>query len=407
LVEQAQGSKAPIQRLADRISAIFVPAVLAVAAVTFALWFAVSADLAQALVNAVAVLVIACPCALGLATPTAIMVGIGRGANSGILIKNALALERAGKLALLAVDKTGTLTEGKPTVTFIAPQPPADDETLLRTAASIARLSEHAAARAVFDEAKRRGIELRPVEQFVNIPGQGAYGLIGATTAYLGSPRFLRERGFELDPALEQAPNVQGRTLVGVAQGDRLLGFIAVSDKLRATTPLAIDRLTKLGIDVVMLTGDNVSVAAQIGAACGIGAVHAQVLPADKAAFIERERATGRVVGMVGDGINDAPALAAADVSFAIGTGASAAIQTADVTLMRSDLNSVVDAIALSRATLAKIKQNLFFALVYNVLGIPLAAIGMLNPIVAGAAMALSSVSVLSNSLLLRRWRAH
>jgi Cu+-exporting ATPase len=405
LVEQAQGSKAPIQRLADRVSGIFVPCVLAIAAGTFACWLFAGAGLALALVNAVAVLVIACPCALGLATPTAIIVGTGRGARAGILVRNAAALEIAGRLDVLAVDKTGTLTQAQPEVAAIVPLGPFGEDEVLRVAAGVEQGSEHPLGRAIRRAALERGIGRSTIESFEAQPGRGVQGSLSGAKVLLGSPRLLAEYGIAVDRTAVAALARDGRTVVAVARDAKPLGLIAISDRLRPSSKAAVARLSALGIEVVMLTGDNDEAARGVAAACGIREVAAGLLPAEKLREIDRRRAAGRKVGMVGDGVNDAPALASADVSFAIGAGAGAAIQAADVTLMRSDLASVADAIDLSRATLAKVKQNLFFAFVYNVLGIPLAALGFLNPVVAAAAMALSSVSVVGNSLLLRRWQ--
>jgi Cu+-exporting ATPase len=405
LVEQAQGSKAPIQRLADKIAGVFVPAVLGVALATFGTWIALGADVEAALVSAVAVLVIACPCALGLATPTAIMVGTGRGAREGILIKSATALELAGRIDVLAVDKTGTLTQAKPEVTEITPLQPVDEDEILRVALSIEQGSEHPLARAIQRRANERGLKATRVSEFKATPGLGVRAKRGGSEVLLGSPRFIEMHGIAVDKASVERLAQRGRTVIVVAIDANPLGLIAIADRPRTSSPDAVARLKKLGIEVLMLTGDAEAAASEVAVACGITNVFAGTLPAEKLQIIERKRSAGHTVGMVGDGVNDAPALAAADVSFAIGSGAGAAIQAADVTLMRSDLASVADAIDLSRATLAKVKQNLFFAFVYNVLGIPLAAFGLLNPVVAGAAMALSSVSVVGNSLLLRRWR--
>lgn len=407
LVGEAQGSKAPVQRLADRISAIFVPTVCLIALITFIGWWWYSGDFAEALVNAVAVLVIACPCALGLATPTAIMVGTGQGARAGILVKNAEALERAERIAILALDKTGTLTCGTPQVTDVVPRAlPADQ--LLALAAVLEQNSEHPLARAVV-AANQTTIEtnagptvnLKKVENFKALPGWGVTGDIDGRTLRLGSPDWL---GLADEPAV-LAMQQDGKTVMVLADDAAVLGLIAVADALRPTSREAVQRLRARGIRVVMLTGDNAATAAAIAGQAGIDEYRAGILPGDKAAAIAELKSEGGLVAMVGDGINDAPALAAADVSFAIGAGSDAAVEAADLTLIRSDLNGVVDAIGLSAATLGKIRQNLFFAFIYNVLGIPLAAFGMLNPVVAGAAMAMSSVSVVSNSLLLKRWR--
>ena len=402
MVEQAQGSKAPVQRLADRVAAIFVPVVCAIALVTFLAWWGLGHDFTQALVNAVAVLVIACPCALGLATPTAIMVGTGQGAKAGILVKDAQALELAEKIKVLAVDKTGTLTAGKPVVTDIVPQATGNADALLQVAASLEQGASHPLAAAIL--ARAAGLSLSAPQKLVAEPGKGLRGELDGEPCLLGSPGFLREEGVAIDEAPLLALQQAGKSIVAVARGGLALGVIAVADPLRSSSQAAVTRLNALGIEVVMLTGDNAHTAAAIAHEAGIVRFEAEVLPNDKAAAITALKTAG-LVGMAGDGINDAPALAAADVSFAMGAGSDVAMETAGVTLMKNDLNSVADAIDLSRATLAKIRQNLFFAFIYNVLGIPLAAAGFLNPVIAGAAMAMSSVSVVSNSLLLKRWK--
>ena len=408
LVAEAQGSKAPIQRLADRVSGIFVPIVVAIAVATFlATWWA-AGDVARALMHAVAVLVIACPCALGLATPTAIMVGTGRGAQSGILIRNAAALERAGRLATLVVDKTGTLTEGRPEVTDVVPFGDVSRADLLQSAASLEQGSTHPLALAIAAAAAREGVAMRPIRDFASTPGRGVAALVGddAAPTTLGSLAFVAQQGFEPPTTDVLALEAQGKSIVGVVRGGRALGVIALADAIRPTSREAVRRLGAIGVDVVMLTGDNAEAAHAVATAVGIAKYQSSVLPAGKAEAVRELVAAGSVTGMVGDGVNDAPALAAADVSFAIGAGSDIAVEAADVTLIRNDLGAVVDAILLSRATLRKIRQNLFFAFAYNVLGIPLAAFGMLSPVIAGAAMALSSVSVVTNALLLRRWKA-
>ena len=397
LVGEAQGSKAPVQRLADQISAVFVPVVCVIALATFAGWWLYAGDFAEALVNAVAVLVIACPCALGLATPTAIMVGTGQGARAGILVKNVEALERAEKIAVLALDKTGTLTRGEPQVTDIVPLAANADEAL-RLAAALEQGSEHPLARAVL--ARAAAVDLPKVANFTAAPGQGVAGEVDGRQLRLGAPAWL---GMVDGPAVLSLQR-QGKTVVVLAESGVALALLAIADALRPTSRVAVERLRARGIRVVMLTGDNAATAAAIAYQAGIDEFRAGILPGAKAAAVAELKAGG-LVAMVGDGINDAPALAAADVSFAIGAGSDAAVEAADLTLIRSDLCGVDDAIELSRVTLGKIRQNLFFAFIYNVLGIPLAAFGMLNPVVAGAAMAMSSVSVVSNSLLLKRWR--
>jgi len=411
LVEEAQGSKAPIQRLADTISGIFVPVVVVISLLTLGVTWWLTHMFVAALINAVAVLVIACPCALGLATPTAIMVGTGRGAQIGVLVKNAAALEHAEKIQTLIVDKTGTLTEGKPEVTDIIPAHSISAQELLQTAASLEQGSEHPLARAVLDSAQKQQLSLRAITDFSAIAGSGITARINGVQYLLGSPKFLAQQGVVLEEKPVAALQNEGKTVVAVASGagntPRLLGYLAIADRLRATSIKAVKQLQAMGIDVVMLTGDNTMTAAAIAQQTGISHYRAEVLPQDKAAEVTKMKNSGKFTAMVGDGINDAPALAAADVSFAIGAGSDVAIETADITLIRNDLMSVADAISLSHATLRKIRQNLFFAFVYNTLGIPLAAAGMLNPVIAGAAMAMSSVSVVSNSLLLKRWQAN
>jgi Cu+-exporting ATPase len=338
------------------------------------------------------VLVIACPCALGLATPTALMVGVGRAARAGILIRNAGALEGAEKLEVLVLDKTGTLTKGEPAVTEVLPEPGVAREELLRVAAALEARSEHPLAGAVM-----RAVDFAPppVEGFVAHGGRGVSGKVGGEAARLGSPEFLgRER-----------PALPGRTVLGVERAGRFLGWMALADELRASTPAALARLARMGVEPMVLSGDAPAAVEALAAQLGIRRWQGGVLPQGKADAVARLQQEGRRVGMAGDGVNDAPALARADVSFALAGGTGAAIETADVTLMHNDLAGIADAIALSRATLSKIRQNLFFAFVYNVLGIPLAALGLLNPVIAGAAMAASSVSVVSNSLLLNRWK--
>jgi Cu+-exporting ATPase len=403
LVEEAQGSKAPVQKLTDKVAAIFVPVVVAIALLAFAAWWIGTGDLALALINAVAVLVIACPCALGLATPTAIMVGTGLGARSGILVRNAEALELAEKLQVLVLDKTGTLTLGKPTVTDVMVLSDADAREVLRLAASLEQGSKHPLAAAVVAKAHASAIVLGTPTKVTALAGRGVSGEVDGVFVRVGAPAWLATQGLALREAekFERA----GRSVVVVESDGKLVGVLAVADPLRATSRAAVDKLRTLGIEIVMVTGDNAGTAAAIAAEAGIERVHAEVLPGDKAAAVERLKSGGRLVGMVGDGINDAPALAAASVSFAMGAGSDVAMQTADITLMRDDLNAVADAISLSRATLKKIRQNLFFAFVYNIVGLPLAALGQLNPMIAGAAMALSSVSVVTSSLALKKWK--
>ncbi|KMJ54062.1 hypothetical protein ACG97_04455 [Vogesella sp. EB] len=400
-VAEAQGSKAPIQQLADRISGVFVPVVVAIATLTFAATGLLTGDWQQALIHAVAVLVIACPCALGLATPTAVMVGMGNGARRGVLFRNAAALEHAAAIRLLVVDKTGTLTEGKPQVSDLLPLAELDEDGLLVLAAAAEAGSEHPLGRAVVAAASARGLSLPAVSAFQAHVGQGVSVTLAGSTLRVGVPDWA----LGSVPAAAQPWYAQGKTVLAVSRDGVALGLIALADQLRASSAQAVGALQAQGIRVVMLTGDKLASAEHIAAQAGIAEVHAALRPEDKAALVKAWQAQGQVVAMVGDGINDAPALAAANVSFAMGAGSDVAIDTADVTLMAGDLLHLVDAIRLSRATLRKIRQNLFFAFIYNVLGIPLAALGLLNPVIAGAAMALSSVSVVSNSLLLRRWR--
>jgi Cu+-exporting ATPase len=400
LVAAAQASKPPVQKLVDRVSALFVPAVVAVAALTFALWWWHAGALGAALVPAVAVLVLACPCALGLATPTALMVGIGRAARAGILIRNAEALEQAERLEVLLLDKTGTLTRGEPAVAEILPAENAAPEALMQVAVTLEKSSEHPLARAILRHPVASRVAALESNGFAAHGGRGVSATIGGEVARLGSPAFLRDSGIAGEP-----PRNPGKTVVGVSSGPRLLGWVVLEDELRESTPRAIERLAAMRVEPVVLSGDEPAAVGAIAARLGIRRWRGAVLPEGKAEEIERLRAEGRRVGMAGDGVNDAPALAKADVSFALAGGTGVAIETADVTLMHNDLAGIADAIALSRATLSKIRQNLFFAFIYNVLGIPLAALGMLNPVIAGAAMALSSVSVVSNSLLLNRWK--
>jgi Cu+-exporting ATPase len=409
MVDEAQGSRAPIQKLADRIAAVFVPAVLAIATVAFAATWVLGGTFATALVHAVAVLVIACPCALGLATPTAIMVGTGVGARHGILIRNAEVLERACALDTLVVDKTGTLTEGRPRVVALLPAAGTAAGDLLGLAAALEAGSAHPLARAVREHAAGAGIAVPALEDFADVPGHGVRGRVAGREVALGAPRWVAGLcGMPADAVLDdraRAAQAGGQTVVGVVRDGALLGWLAVADRLRADARAAVRQLQALGVRVTMLTGDNRHTAAAIAREAGIADFAAEVLPQDKAAQVRRlQRAHPGAVGMAGDGINDAPALAAADVGFAIGAGADIAIEAADVVLVGSDLRGVAIAIGLSRATVRKIRQNLFFAFVYNVLGLPLAAFGLLNPVLAGAAMALSSVSVVASSLWLNRW---
>ena len=404
LVEQAQSSKAAIQKLADKISAIFVPAVVLIALTTFAAWWLAGAGFSTALINAVAVLVISCPCALGLATPTALVVATGRAAQNGILVKDAQALERAYQLSVLLVDKTGTLTEGKPQVTDLLPAAASTEADLLHIAASLAQGSTHPLSRALTEQAKNQ--PRLQTESISELSGLGLHARIDGQFYLLGSPAYAKQQAVAIDEAAILALQQEGKTVLVIARDTTLLGYIAIADQLRASSRAAVAKLHELGIRVVMLSGDNQATAQAIAKQAGISEFRAEVLPQDKAALLESFKFGEQLVGMAGDGLNDAPALAAADVSFAMKSGSDIAIEAADITLMRNDLMSVVDAISLSRATISKIRQNLFFAFGYNALGIPLAASGMLNPVIAGLLMSLSSVSVVSNALLLKRWRS-
>ncbi len=405
LVGEAQGSKAPIQRLADQISGVFVPIVLVIALLTLTGWWLGTGAFTPALINAVAVLVIACPCALGLATPTAIMVGTGRAAQSGILVRDAAALERAEKIQTLVVDKTGTLTEGRPDVTDIVPLSGMDERELIALAAGLERGSEHPLAGALLRKAAALGVTPAAASGVRARPGQGIEGEAQGRKLVLGSAAWMEARALTVDAEVVERLAGEGKTVVALADDTRILGYLGIADRLRDSSPGAVSRLHAAKVELVMLTGDNAATAQAIARQAGIARWKAGVLPQHKAAEVQRLKADGACVGMAGDGINDAPALAAADVSFAFASGSDIAIEAADVTLMRNDLSSAADAISLSHATLSRIRQNLFFAFVYNALGIPLAALGWLSPVVAGAAMAMSSVSVVINSLLLRRWR--
>jgi Cu+-exporting ATPase len=406
LVENAQGGKAPVQRLVDRISAIFVPVVVTLAVITFIGWFAVTGNFEQAFISAVAVLVIACPCALGLATPTAIMTGTGAAARAGILIKDVESLERAHRLDTIVFDKTGTLTAGRATLVGTAPLRGTDDE-LVQLAASVQHGSEHPLARAMLEAAEQRQLPRAPVTDFRSHTGRGVSGTVAGREVFIGNTRLLDEQGIGIGKAgeLVQGWERQGRTAVFVADRDGVLGVLAIADPLRPEALEAVAALRRMGVRTLMLSGDAELVAAAVGREAGVDEARGAIRPEGKADAIQQLRAAGRVVGMLGDGINDAPALAAADVGIAMGTGTDIAMETAGVTLMRPDPRLVAGAIDASRATFRKIKQNLFWAFIYNLIGIPLAAFGYLSPALAGAAMAMSSVSVVTNSLLLRRWR--
>ncbi|HEY1941153.1 MAG TPA: heavy metal translocating P-type ATPase [Roseiarcus sp.] len=407
LVESAQAKKAPVQQLVDRVAAVFVPVVTIVALAAFLGWWLVVGNFAAGVVAAVSVLVIACPCALGLATPTALMVGTGAAARSGILIRDAEALERAHRIDTIVLDKTGTLTEGKPAATEVIPIGVSETE-LLRLAAAAQKGSEHPLARAFLERAE--GLALPALEAFQAYPGMGLVAQVEGRRIAIGNRRLMTENSVPMEALEIQAARLEnaGRTVMWVGALEapaRLIGVVAAADPVKPTAAAAVRRLHEIGVETVLLTGDNERTAAAVAAELGVKRVLAGVSPEGKAAEVQRLQAEGRRVGMVGDGVNDAPALAAADVGIAMGTGADVAMQTAGITLMRGDPMLIADAIAVSRATYKKIRQGLFWAFVYNLIGMPAAALGMLNPIVAGAAMALSSVSVVSNALLLRRWR--
>jgi len=408
VVEEAQGSKAPIQRLADVISSYFVPSVIGVAVVTFLVWLLVSHSLTLALLASVSVVVIACPCALGLATPTAVMVGSGRGAESGILFKAAGHLERTGRLQAIVLDKTGTITRGQPSVTDVAVFDGVLERAALDAALALERSSEHPLAQAIVDHALAQGLTPREVRDFQALPGQGVQGTLDGHTYRIGNRGLMASAGVDLGAAEQRMRQLEedGKTAILLGDDRRVLALIAVADTVKDGSREAIAALHGMGIRVLMITGDNRRTAEAIARQVGIAPedVRAEVLPEHKAREVRSLQEQGLVTGMVGDGINDAPALATADVGMAIGTGTDVAIEAADVTLMSGDLRGVVCAIDLSRATVRKIYQNLFWALVYNSVGIPVAAFGLLNPVIAGAAMALSSVSVTTNSTLLKRF---
>jgi Cu+-exporting ATPase len=417
LVQQAQGSKAPIQRLADQVTGWFVPAVIAVAIATFIIWYNVMGNFTLALITTVGVLIIACPCALGLATPTSIMVGTGKGAENGILIKGAQSLELAHKLQTIVVDKTGTLTQGKPTVTdFVTVNGTANSNEikLLGLAASIERNSEHPLAEAVVQYAQSQEVELTEARDFEAIPGSGVQGYVLGQLVQIGTQRWMTELGIDTQALRSQWDRLEylGKTVIWIAVDGKIQGIMGISDALKSSSASAVRALQRMGLEVVMLTGDNRRTAEVIAHEVGVPRVIAEVRPDQKATQVQNLQAEGKIVAMVGDGINDAPALAQADVGIAIGTGTDVAIAAGDITLISGDLQGIVTAIQLSRATMRNIRQNLFFAFIYNVAGIPIAAgilfpfFGwLLNPIIAGAAMAFSSVSVVTNALRLRNFQ--
>lgn len=408
IVEEAQGSKAPIQRFADVVSGYFVPAVVGIAVLTFVGWYFIFApgDFAQALVNFTAVLVIACPCALGLATPTSIMVGTGKGAENGILIKGAEHLENAHRLTTIVLDKTGTITKGQPEVTEVVTLAEISDIEIIKMAARVEKNSEHPLAQAIVKYGQQQGVSLEDPEKFTAVPGHGVIAIIDGKQVLVGTRKLMREHSIEIQAFISEIERLeqQGKTVMLFAVETRMVGLIAVADTVKENSAHAVTELQNLGLEVWMITGDNARAAKAIAGSIGITNVLAEVLPEHKAEKVEALKREGKIVAMVGDGINDAPALATADVGFAIGTGTDVAIEAADITLMRGDLNGIVAAIKLSKATMRNIKENLFWALIYNSLGIPIAASGYLSPMIAGAAMAFSSVSVVLNALRLKRF---
>ena len=413
MVRRAQSSKPAIGRLADKISSVFVPTVLIIAVLTLLAWFNLGPEpkLSFMLVTTMTVLIIACPCALGLATPISIMVGVGKAAEFGILIRNGEALQQAGKLTTVVLDKTGTVTAGHPTVTMLVPTAGFDEARLLLLAASLEAGSEHPLAQAIVEAARTRSLLLSPLSSFEALTGRGVHGSVDGKAVFFGNARLMGEQGIDLGDLPARAAQLaeQAQTPMYLAVDGKAAGIVAVADPIKPDSKAAIARMHALGLKVVMITGDNRATADAVARQVGIDEVLAEVLPGDKAAKVAELQSRGKVVGMVGDGINDAPALAQADVGYAIGTGTDVAIESADVTLMRGSLHGVPDAITISRATVRNIKQNLFGAFIYNVLGIPIAAgvlypfIGLLlNPVIAGAAMAMSSVTVVSNANRLR-----
>ena len=409
LVRQALGAKAPAQRLADRVAGVFVPTVIGIAVATFVLWLTLGPTPAftRALLNFVAVLIIACPCALGLATPTAIMVGTGKGAENGILIKGGETLELAQRLQVIVFDKTGTLTEGAPRLTDVVAADGAGEAQILRLAAAAERGSEHPIARAIMSGAQERGLELPEATDFQAVSGHGLRATVEGARILLGNAKLMTDNGVELGAlgARAKALRTEGKTAMFLASDGRVVGILAVADTLKRGSREAVHLLRQMGLEVAMITGDNAQTAAAIAREAGIDRVLAEVLPEQKADEVKKLQAEGKVVAMVGDGINDAPALAQADIGIAIGTGTDVAMESSDLTLVTGDLAGVVAAIELSQRTFRTIKQNLFWAFIYNIIGIPLAASGVLRPIYAAAAMSFSSVSVVTNSLRLRRFR--
>ncbi|MEA1910183.1 MAG: heavy metal translocating P-type ATPase [Spirochaetota bacterium] len=413
VVEEAQGSKAPIQKFADKVAAVFVPVVLGIALVTFLIWWLIAGSITSAVVSAVAVLVIACPCALGLATPTAIMVGTGIGAQRGILIRNGEILQIAGKLDTVVLDKTGTVTRAKPELQEIITLGDMSENKLLEIAASLENNSEHPLAAAIVNAAEQKGLSLIENTNFKAFPGKGIQGEISGQFYLLGTEDFMASRGIKIDQVLERksALESEGHTVMILSvksekSGNSLpIGLISVADSIKDHSTEGVQLLKDLGFDVFMITGDNYRTAKSIAHTAGIENILAEVLPEGKAEEVKKLQEAGRIVSMVGDGVNDAPALALADIGIAMGEGSDIAMESADVTLMRGDLREISAAILISRKTMGKIKQNLFWAFFYNIIGIPFAAFGFLNPVIAGAAMAFSSVSVVSNSLSLKKFK--
>jgi P-type Cu+ transporter len=414
LVDEAQGSKAPVQRLADRVSAVFVPSVIILAIATFVIWFLIGPSTLHALVAAITVLIIACPCAMGLAVPTAVMAATGRGAELGVLIKGGEAMERTGELDVIVMDKTGTITEGQPVVRLVrAASEDVDQEQVLRFAASVERQSEHPLGEAIVREAEQRRVPLIEAEEFESITGKGVLGLVDGRRVGVGNASLMQELGVTAYPVRAEAERLssEGQTSVYVSLDGQVAGLIAIGDRVKPTSRLAVNRLKQMGLELVMLTGDDARTAQRVARSVGVDRVVAEASPERKLDEISRLQSDGRVVAMVGDGLNDGPALARADVGIAMATGTDVAMEAGSITLMRSDLVSVADAVGLSRRTMEIIRQNLFWAFVYNIIGIPIAAgvlypaFGiLLSPAFAAAAMAASSVSVVSNSLRLRKY---
>ncbi|MCX7922269.1 MAG: heavy metal translocating P-type ATPase [Clostridia bacterium] len=404
MVEDAQGSKAPIQKIADQVSGVFVPVVIGIAVLTFLIWYFTSGSFTSAIISAVSVLVIACPCALGLATPTAIMVGTGKGAESGILIKGGEHLETAYKLNAVVLDKTGTITKGQPEVTDIISLGSLDSVEILKLAAIAEKSSEHPLGVAIYEKGKKDIANIPDPSQFEAIPGRGIMAVIDSRVVYIGTRKLMAEQGINTKDIESEISKLEdeGKTAMLMAINNMMEAIIAVADTVKENSKEAIEDLQRMGIEVYMITGDNKRTANAIAKQVGITNVLAEVLPENKAEEVEKLKKQGKVVAMVGDGINDAPALATASIGMAIGTGTDVAIEAADITLMRGDLRAIPAAIRLSRKTMRKIKQNLFWAFVYNIIGIPFAALGLLNPMIAGGAMAFSSVSVVTNSLSLK-----